>query len=39
MAAQSPIYSQAPDAFNWLDAMSTDKTLFDPRYVYWKFLT
>ncbi len=33
MVAQSAIYSQAPAAFNWLDAMSTDKALFDPRYV------
>jgi hypothetical protein len=33
MSALSTIHSQAPATFHWLDAMSTDKTFFDPRYV------
>jgi hypothetical protein len=31
MSALSAIHSHAPATFNWLDAMSADKTFFDPR--------
>jgi hypothetical protein len=33
MSAFCTLHFQPSATFNWLDAMSTDKAYFDPRYV------